>query len=167
MFTAESLRRASRVRLLCLDVDGTLTDGKIYPAETGGGRAFHVRDGQGLRNFIDAGGIVALITAAGTDVMLTRRAQVLDIHHIYEGVADKLAVLKELLQQHNLRAEEAAFVGDDLPDIAAMQHAGLACAPPDAATEAIAAADYICAHPGGAGAVREVCDLILHAQKAA
>lgn len=167
MFTAESLRRARAVRLLCLDVDGTLTDGRIYPA-TGvaeNGRAFHVLDGQGIRRFIADGGVVALITAADEDDLLLRRAAQLEIQHVHQAVEDKLSVVKSLLQAESLHPAEAAFVGDDMPDIAPMRYVGLSCAPPESAAEALAAAHYICTRPGGGGAVREVCDLIMRARE--
>ena len=159
---------AASIRLLCLDVDGTLTDGRLYVHNGAVGRAFSVLDGLGIQRFITAGGTAAIITAAdeehgGVDIRL--RAQQIGIRHIYIGVKDKLAVMQQLCLAEQVTTAETAFVGDDLPDLPPMQHAGFAAAPASAVTEILSTAHYIATAPAGGGAVREICEFILQAQQ--
>ncbi|WP_147654164.1 KdsC family phosphatase [Vulcaniibacterium gelatinicum] len=157
------LARAARIRLLGLDVDGTLTDGRLY--FDGEGRelkAFHVHDGQGLVLLRRAGVHVALVTARRSP-MVERRAAELGIE-AHMGVADKRACMETLRERLALAPEQVAFMGDDLPDLTALRHAGLAVAPADAHPWIAARVHWRTQARGGAGAVRELCDLLLLAQ---
>ncbi|AGG90205.1 MULTISPECIES: KdsC family phosphatase [Rhodanobacter] len=160
----ELLTRAAKVRLAVFDVDGTLTDGRLWYGEDGREtKVFHVHDGLGLKR-LQANGIqVALITARISHPVALR-AEELDIAHVYQGQGDKRACLRELLDALQLAPEQAAFTGDDLPDLPPMRLAGLAVAVANAHPWVAAAAHWQTAKSGGMGAAREVCDLILHAQ---
>lgn len=152
------------MRLLVLDVDGVLTDGRItYTADGVEVKSFHVRDGSGLVFWQRLGGRVAIIsgrTSAAVDV----RAKELSIADVRQGVADKHAALAGLLTATGVRVQETCAVGDDLPDLPLLRMCGLAVAVADACPEARAAAHYVTGAPGGAGAVREVVELLLRAQ---
>ncbi len=160
----EVLQRARGIRLLALDVDGTLTDGRLaYGADGHVTKTFHVRDGLGLRLLQRHGIVVALITARVSHA-LALRAQELGIAHLYQGRDDKRGCLSEIARALDLPLTACAMVGDDLPDIGAMRVAGLAVAVADAHPWTAAVAHWCTQRPGGHGAVREVCDLLLHAQ---
>ena len=156
------IARAAKVRLLFLDVDGTLTDGRMHISAAGKlTRSYHTLDGHGMRLFMAAGGKLAIITAANDDGTIRHRMEDLGVRHIYVAVADKLAAVKEVLAAEDLQPAQAGYVGDDIQDLQALQYVGLACAPKTAIAEVLAAAHYIPARPAGGGAVREVCDLIM------
>lgn len=156
--------RASRIRLLALDVDGTLTDGRLLLAEDGSElKAFHALDGQGLKLLHTIGIEVALITAR-TSTVVARRAGELGITHVDQGCHDKRTSLQALCRQLGLDASQAAFMGDDLPDLSAMAWAGLAAAPATAHPWVRERAHWVSHLGGGAGAVRGACDFILEAQ---
>lgn len=152
------------MRLVAFDVDGTLTDGRLILGERGEEyKVFHSRDGQGLVMLRDAGLHVAVITGRSSPAV-AERMSALGIGFVFQGTKSKVSVFDELLRQLRLPAEQAAFIGDDLPDLPAMRRAGLAIAVADAHAEVIRHAHW-CTHlPGGRGAAREVCDLILDAQ---
>ncbi len=158
------LARARGVRLVILDVDGVLTDGRIIYG-TGGieMKAFDVQDGHGVKMFHRAGLRTAILTGRASDVV-TRRAEELGIADVVQGAKDKLAAYRELLARHALADAQVACIGDDVTDLPLFARAGLAVAVPGAAPEARAAAHYVTRRPGGRGAVREVLDLILKAQ---
>lgn len=161
---ASVLARAQGIRLLALDVDGTLTDGRLWYAEDGREtKVFHVRDGLGIKLAQRHGVAVAIITARVSHA-LALRAEELGIVHLYQGREDKRACLGEIANALGLPMDACAMVGDDLPDIAAMRSAGLAVAVADAHPWAAAAAHWQTRQRGGQGAVREVCDLLLQAQ---
>lgn len=160
-----SLRdRCRPIRLLVLDVDGVLTAGGIVlgpePLEV---KEFHVRDGSALALWHRAGNSSALITGR-TSAAVERRAGELGVTQVVQGAARKRAALEQLLNQLAVSAGEACYVGDDLPDLAAMQLAGLAAAVADASPDVRAAAHYVTRTPGGRGAVREVVELVLRCQ---
>lgn len=156
--------RAARIRLLALDVDGTLTDGGLGFNSLGvDHKQFHVHDGQGLRLAQDAGIAIALITARNSPIV-DLRARELGIAHVVQGSKDKGASLSALCARLGIAAEQAAFMGDDLPDLAAMAIAGLAIAPANAHPWVRARTHWVTRAEGGRGAVREVCDGLLHAQ---
>jgi 3-deoxy-D-manno-octulosonate 8-phosphate phosphatase (KDO 8-P phosphatase) len=160
---AALLERARRVRLLVLDVDGVLTDGRLHiTAEGEITKVFHVRDGSGLVALQRAGIAVAIISGRDSRAV-TRRAEELGIVHVRQGVTDKGAALDALLQQLRLTGEALACVGDDTPDLPMLERAALAVAVADAHPTARAAAHWVTASAGGHGAVREVCDLLLTA----
>ena len=161
---ADILTRAARVRLAVFDVDGTLTDGRLWYGEDGHEtKVFHVHDGFGLKQLQANGVQVALITARISHPVALR-AEELDIAHVYQGQGDKRACLLELLDALHLTPEQAAFTGDDLPDLPPMRIAGLAVAVADAHPWVAEQAHWHTCRKGGRGAAREVCDLILHAQ---
>ena len=161
---AELLARAAKVRLAVFDVDGTLTDGRLWYGEDGHEtKVFHVHDGLGLKLLQAHGVQVALITARISHPVALR-AEELNIAHVYQGQRDKLACFRELLTALGLEAEQAAFVGDDLPDLPPMRQAGLAVAVANAHPWVAEQAHWRTAKTGGMGAAREVCDLILLAQ---
>jgi 3-deoxy-D-manno-octulosonate 8-phosphate phosphatase (KDO 8-P phosphatase) len=156
----------ARVRLLCLDVDGVLTDGSIllddHGVET---KRFFVRDGTGLRMWQRAGGLVAIITGRSGDAV-RRRAEELGIDRVLSGVERKGPAFEELLVELGIAAHEAAMVGDDLPDLPVLSRCGYPVAVLDASPEVQAVAAWITSHPGGRGAVREVVEHLLHARGA-
>lgn len=163
--SAELRERARRIRLAVFDVDGTLTDGRLW--YTGDGRelkAFHVHDGLGLKR-LQAAGIEVAIISARMSHAVSVRAQELGIVHVYQGNRDKRVVLTELLDALHLGAEQTAFVGDDLPDLPAMDMVGLAIAVANAQAAVIAHVHWQTRARGGEGAVREVCDMLLAAQE--
>lgn len=156
-------RRAARVRLVCFDVDGTLTDGRLYFDDAGREmKAFHVVDGQGLVQLRKTGVHIAFVTARAGEVA-RRRAQELGVEgHV--AVPDKLACVAEIAQRHGLALDEVAFMGDDLPDLRVMRHVGLSVAPANAHPWVLAHARWITQARGGEGAARELCDLLLVTQ---
>ncbi len=157
-------RRAARIRLLVLDVDGVLTDGNIIYTDSGEEiKCFHVRDGHGLRMLQQAGVDVALITGRQS-AAVTHRAQNLRLAHVFQGVRDKVAILQSLQASLGVSPQETAVMGDDLVDLAMMRQAGLAVAVADAAAEVKERAHLVTSAPGGFGAVRELCELVLKAQ---
>jgi 3-deoxy-D-manno-octulosonate 8-phosphate phosphatase (KDO 8-P phosphatase) len=163
-YPEEVFSRASCVRLLILDIDGVLTDGSLYFDAKGETlKVFNVQDGHGIK-MAQRGGIeVAFVSGRRSDAAF-HRARELSINRFYEGVRDKVAILEELLAALNLTAQEVAAVGDDLVDLPLFHRVGLGVAVADAVPEAKAAAHWVTARPGGKGAVREVCDLILKAR---
>lgn len=160
----EIRERAAKVRLVCFDVDGTLTDGRLILGERGEEyKVFHSRDGQGLVMLREAGLHVAVITGRSSPIVAERMAA-LGIRSVFQGTKAKLPVFEELLRELDLAHEQAAFVGDDLPDLAAMVKSGLAIAVADAHPEIRRHAHWTTGLAGGRGAAREVSDLILDAQ---
>lgn len=155
----------SRVRLLVLDVDGVLTDGRLYYGAKGEQlKVFHVRDGHGIKQVAAAGIDVAIISGRKSTAV-TRRARDLGIRSVTQGVTDKLAVLEKLTKARGLSLEHCACIGDDTPDAAVIAAAGIGIAVADAHPDALAAADLVTSLPGGRGAVREVCDWLIAARR--
>jgi 3-deoxy-D-manno-octulosonate 8-phosphate phosphatase (KDO 8-P phosphatase) len=156
-----------RVQLLVLDVDGVLTDGRLYYGARGEAlKAFHVRDGHGIKQ-VAAAGIAVAIISGRKSAAVARRARELGIKQVTQGANDKLAALTRLAKARAVPFEHCACVGDDTPDAAMMQAAGLAIAVADAHSDALAVADLVTTRRGGQGAVREVCDWLLDARRAA
>jgi 3-deoxy-D-manno-octulosonate 8-phosphate phosphatase (KDO 8-P phosphatase) len=161
---ADLLARAAKIRLAAFDVDGTLTDGRLWYSESGHEtKVFHVHDGLGLKR-LQAHGIHVAIISARISHPLALRAEELDITHVYQGQSDKRECLRQIIEALNLQPEEAAFVGDDLPDLPAMSVCGLAVAVANAHPRVVERSHWQTQLGGGMGAVREVCDVILHAQ---
>jgi 3-deoxy-D-manno-octulosonate 8-phosphate phosphatase (KDO 8-P phosphatase) len=157
-------QRARAIRLLILDVDGVLTDGRLYFDAKGETlKVFHVRDGHGLKMLQRAGIEVAFVSGRRSDAA-SHRAKELGISRFHEGVRDKVAVMEEIMAAMQIEAAQVAAVGDDLVDLPLMSRVGLTVAVADAVPEVIAAAHWVTSLPGGRGAVREVCDLLLKAQ---
>ena len=159
------ISKAAQVELLVLDVDGVLTDGRIvYTSDGEQILAFHVRDGLGMKLVAECGVQVAIISAR-KGAALERRAAELGIDLLFQGVTDKAACLKKLLDNLGLTREKVAAVGDDWVDLPVLKCVGLSVIVSDAASNMSDYVDFVTEKPGGAGAVREVCELILKAKK--
>lgn len=164
MISARIKEKARHVRLLALDVDGVLTDGRLYFSEDGQEiKTFDTQDGHGIKMLQKCGIEVAIITGRTTR-LVARRAANLGISRLIQGREDKLVALRETCVELGLDLDEAAYVGDDWPDLPAILAAGLGIAVANAHAELRARADHVTTLSGGRGAVREVCDLILAAQ---
>jgi 3-deoxy-D-manno-octulosonate 8-phosphate phosphatase (KDO 8-P phosphatase) len=156
--------RAVKIRLVVFDVDGVLTDGRLYLGESGEEyRAFHVRDGQGLVMLRDSGVRIAVISGRSSRAVAERMVE-LGIGYVFQGQADKLGVFEALLNDVGLGPTEVAYVGDDLPDLPVMRQVGLAITVADAHPRVKQCAHWQTRLPGGQGAVREVCELLMEAQ---
>lgn len=152
------------IRLLVLDVDGIMTDGKLYFSNSGEeSKVFNTLDGLGLKLLQNSGITVALITGRSADIV-ARRAKNLGIDIVYQGRDDKLAVMDEILDRLELDYTSVAYAGDDLPDLACINKARLGITVPNGHFLVREAADAITTREGGSGAVREICDWILIAQ---
>jgi len=162
--TADALERARRVRLMVFDVDGVLTDGRLWYGPRGEElKAFHVLDGYGLQLLADRGIGTALLSGRSSPAVAQRAAE-LGLQHVIQGVADKRRAFDGLLAQLGVGAAEAGYMGDDLPDLAVLAHCGFACAPPAAHAQVLRLAHYVADAHGGRGAAREVCEYVLRAQ---
>lgn len=156
--------RAKSIRLVCFDVDGTLTDGKLYfDSEGRESKAFNVHDGQGLRLLEENGIAVAFITARSSE-SAKARARDLRLSHVFIGVKDKAACLRELCEKLNITPQQAAFMGDDVPDLAAMKLCALGCVPANAHAWMFEHADWVIPKNSGEGAARALCDFVLESQ---
>ncbi len=157
--------RASEIRMLVLDVDGVLTDGKLYFDHAGNEmKAFNTRDGMGMKALQRVGIEVAVITGRKSEAVAHRMAQ-LGIQHVYQGREDKLEAFLELLEMTGLDAEQVCFAGDDWIDLPVLMRVGLAVSVADAEERVKQQAHWITQRNGGDGAVREICNLILAAQE--
>ncbi len=160
----EIIDRARRIKLLVLDVDGVLTDGRIIIDGSGiETKEFDVRDGHGLKLLIRYGIEVVFLTGRKS-ATVQWRAEDLGITEVYQGAKNKAEVFAQIVNRHNLSYEETACIGDDLVDILMLKKAGLSIAVADAVLQVQANVDYVTTHPGGRGAVREVCEIILKAK---
>ena len=158
------INKLTALKLLILDVDGVLTDGSIIYNDQGQEtKIFCVRDGLGIKLLMDAGIDVCIATGRCSEA-LRYRCKDLGIAHIFDGVNDKAQILKTILARTGVSAHEAAFIGDDLPDLPLMKLVGFSIAVADAHETVQAAADMLTSAKGGAGAVREVSEIILKAQ---
>ncbi|MEW6057083.1 MAG: HAD family hydrolase [Bdellovibrionota bacterium] len=152
--------RLKRIKMLILDVDGVMTDGRIWWIEgTGWTRAFSVKDGYGLKLLMRSGIDVAVISG-GDSKSVRERAQFLGIKHCYLGDENKIIALEKIVKATGLKHEQMAFVGDDLFDIPVLKAVGFSATVPHAVVEVKEAVHYITVEPGGFGAVREIADLI-------
>jgi 3-deoxy-D-manno-octulosonate 8-phosphate phosphatase (KDO 8-P phosphatase) len=156
--------KAADIKLLILDIDGVMTDGRIVINEQGEEiKTFNAKDGQGIKFLIKSGIELAIISGRSSRAV-ERRVTDLGIHEIYQGVYDKGSLCSDLIQQRRLKKQEVACMGDDLPDIPMFQQVGLSIAVADAAPEVRDKAHFVTKNKGGEGAVREICELILKAQ---
>ena len=163
-YPREVWQQAQAIRLLLLDVDGVLTDGSLYFDAKGETlKVFHVLDGHCIKMAQRAGIEVAFLSGRRSDAAF-HRAKELGITRFYEGLRDKVAVFEELLEALRLSPREVTAVGDELVDLPLFARVGLAVAVADAPPEVRASAHWVTSLPGGRGAVREVCDLLLKAQ---
>jgi 3-deoxy-D-manno-octulosonate 8-phosphate phosphatase (KDO 8-P phosphatase) len=160
--------RAKKIRVLLMDVDGVLTDGRIWLLSRRDGTASEIKgfsayDGAGLKLARAAGLRTGLITGRESSAV-SQRARECEIEFVYQGRATKLAAYEEILRATGASDAETAYIGDDLPDLPLLQRVGFAAAVANAAPEVKRAAHYVTAHSGGDGAVREVIELIVKAQ---
>ena len=152
------------IKLVCFDVDGVLTDGRVIIDDAGREtKFFHSRDGHGLKMLMRAGLEVAIITGRKSRVVENRTRE-LGITEVHQGVTDKLAAYNEILTKFNLAPHEVAMAGDDIVDLPVMRRCGLALAPADAAPEVAAVAHFITSLNGGRGAARQMVEYILKGQ---
>ena len=158
------LNKAAQIQLLIFDVDGVLTDGRLYLGNDGNEyKAFHIRDGHGIKMLLDAGVEIAIISGRHA-ASVERRMSDLGIRHVYLGVQDKLAVFNALQAQLGVTTEQVAYVGDDLIDLPIMTRVGLAIAVQDADPFVKQQAHWQTPNRGGRGAARDVCELLLRAR---
>ena len=162
--TEEVIQKVKRIRLLALDVDGVLTDGRLYFSSDGTElKAFNTLDGHGIKLLRKSGVEVAIITGR-TSELVARRAKDLGIAQLVQGREDKLVALQELLEKNALDLDAIAFMGDDYPDLTVMRRAGLAMTVAGALPIIAENAHWQSQYRGGEGAVREACDMIMQAQ---
>jgi 3-deoxy-D-manno-octulosonate 8-phosphate phosphatase (KDO 8-P phosphatase) len=156
--------KAKKLKLLILDVDGVLTDGRLFFDNQGNEyKSFHARDGHGIKLLRQTGVEVAVISGRKSSSVALRMKN-LGIEHVYQGHENKIAAFNEVIEKLGIRPEQAAHVGDDLLDLPIMIRVGLAIAVNDANFAVKQRADWCTTLPGGLGAVREVCDFIMQAQ---
>ena len=156
--------KLANIKLLLLDVDGVLTDGKITYTDNGEEiKSFNSKDGLGLRLLMDSGIKIGIITGRKSEA-LTHRCKNLGIDLLFDGITDKVKALNVILDKTKTNAKETAFAGDDLPDLPVMKLVGLSICPADAPPYIQEHADIVTRQKGGQGAIREVCDEILKAQ---
>ncbi|MCP5162987.1 MAG: HAD-IIIA family hydrolase [Hahellaceae bacterium] len=165
-FIPEAIRhKARQIKILVLDVDGVLTDGKLYFSSEGDElKSFDITDGLGLKLLRSTGVEVAIITGR-TSALVARRARDLGIVHLTQGREDKLVALQELLSNLNLTLDQVAYIGDDLPDLSAICSVGLGITVASGDDFVKAHAAWCTEKSGGAGAVREVCELLMACQE--
>ncbi len=162
--TGSFAEAAKQIKLLAMDVDGVLTDGRLFFSGDGDTlKAFNSQDGHGLKMLKSTGVNTAIITGRQSEIV-ARRAKELGIDIVLQGREDKLAALIEVTNTLNLNMTQAAYMGDDLPDLSAIQAAGVGIAVANAASGVAERADYVTRARGGEGAVREACEWLLQAQ---
>jgi 3-deoxy-D-manno-octulosonate 8-phosphate phosphatase (KDO 8-P phosphatase) len=160
----DALARARAVRLAIFDVDGVMTDGTLYIGAQGEAfKAFNILDGHGVK-MLQAAGVAAAILSGRKSEAVAHRARELSIAHVVQGADDKVAAFERLAGTLGVAPSACAFMGDDLPDLDVMKRCGLAVAVAGAVDEVKAAAHYVTRAPGGRGAVREFCELVLRAR---
>ncbi len=158
------IERAKKIKLLLMDCDGVLTDGRLYFGENGEMfKTFHVRDGQGIVDWHKAGFISGIISGRSSNIV-ERRANELGVKHIRQGSHDKLSDFEDILAETGFKAEETAYIGDDTPDIPLLKTVGLSFTVADAATEVFPNVQIVLQNRGGSGAIRELTDLLLEAK---
>lgn len=152
------------IRLVAFDVDGVFTDGRFYLANDGvESKAFHTQDGYGIRQLLDNGIHVAVISGRKS-VAVEKRMIELGVRHVVQGCGDKIAAFEDIIQGLQLTATQCAYVGDDMPDLPLLRHVGVAIAVANAVRQVQDHCDYTTVASGGRGAVREICELLLAAQ---
>lgn len=156
--------KLKQIRLVIFDVDGVLTDGSLIMGDDGQEyKAFNSKDGQGMRMLLDSGVEIGIISARNSMVVANRMRN-LGIKHVYQGQRDKLKAFAELKKKLNLDPSQIAYVGDDLLDLCIMREVGLSIAVQDASRQVVELAEWQTIAPGGKGAAREICEMIMQAQ---
>lgn len=158
------LERAKHVKLLILDIDGVMTDGRIIYSIYGDElKFFDVQDGFGI-TLLNRAGIKSVILTAKKSRIVKLRGRDMKVAGLYQGFIDKMIPFRRILRRFRVAPEEACFIGDDLIDLPVLKRVGLAVSVPNAVQEVRSCAHYITSVPGGRGAVREICDMILKSQ---
>lgn len=159
------LEKASKVKLLLMDCDGVLTDGRLYFSKDGEElKVFNIKDGQGIVSWHKAGFISGIVTGRKS-VMLEKRVEELGIHYLRQNSKDKIKDFEGILSETNFSAEEVAYIGDDISDITLIKKVGFPIAVADSAEEILSEVSYITKAKGGFGAIREVTDLLLKSKQ--
>lgn len=152
---------ASKIKLMAFDVDGVMTNCSLIFDENGVEyKMFNGRDGQGIELLHKAGIIPAIISKRNNGTIV-HRAKVLGITELHIGAKNKIAVLEEIMEKHNISFDQISYMGDDLPDLCVLEKVGLPCCPADAVDEVKAISRFVTSKEGGRGAVRELCELVL------
>jgi 3-deoxy-D-manno-octulosonate 8-phosphate phosphatase (KDO 8-P phosphatase) len=159
-----AMERAKRVRLMVFDVDGVLTDGRLWYGPAGEAlKAFHVLDGHGIKLLSQGGTAIALLSGRASPAVAQRAAE-LGIGEVLQGIEDKRGAFEALAARHGLALAETGYMGDEVVDLPVLRRCGFACAPRQAHERVRASAHYVTRARAGCGAVREVCELVLRAQ---
>ena len=154
--------KGSRIKLLVLDVDGTMTDGGVYIDDNGvQSKKFNIRDGMGITLLHKAGIAVGIISHSSAQTILEERGRMLGIKYIYSGKESKLEVLGRWMKDQSLTKDEVAYIGDDVNDIEVLENVGLSACPSDAHFKVVRTVDIVLQHKGGEGCVREFIDRYL------
>lgn len=149
------------LKLFVMDVDGTLTDGKIHIGPNGEDmKSFNVKDGYGIAQILPKHNVIPVIITGRESEIVKFRANELNIKYLFQGVSDKLSLLKSLSQQLNVNPEEIAYIGDDLNDLDCIDYCGITACPNDSVSQVLSTVDYISAENGGNGAVRDFIDYL-------
>ena len=160
----DALAKARRVRLMLFDVDGVLTDGKLWYGPSGEAlKAFGALDGHGIKLLLQSGVAVGILSGR-TSPAVALRAVELGVPHVLQGIDDKLAAFEALCEKLGVQASETGFMGDELVDLPVLRRCGFACAPPEAHERVRSHVHYVAHAPAGAGAAREICDLLMRSQ---
>ncbi len=158
------VEKLKQIKLLVCDIDGVFSDGRIYLGNDGEElKAFHTKDGFGIKALIASGVEVAVITGRKSAIV-NNRMRALNVKHIIQGQEDKLPALKNIAEELQISPQQMAYIGDDLPDLACINYVGVGVAVHDAHPSVAKQADYITTINGGFGAVRELCDTIMQCQ---
>lgn len=151
-----------KIKILVMDVDGTLTDGKIYMGSDGElMKAFDIKDGYGIANMLPRMGITPVIITGRQSKILEARCRELKIEELSQGIEDKKSVLEQILKKKGLGFENVAYIGDDLNDLPCMTYAGVTSCPADACDGIKKSVHYVCSRKGGRGAVREFIEFLM------
>jgi len=157
--------KKNKIKMLVMDVDGTITDGKIYMGEHGEiMKAFNIKDGYAIREILPSYNILPVLITGRTSKIVENRAKELGITHFYQGITDKKSLLKNIVEKENMLMSNVAFIGDDINDLECMMNCGLKGCPADAVLEVKKIADFISKKKGGEGAVREFIEAIVNKQ---
>lgn len=163
-FSAALLKKAEKIKLLILDIDGVLSDNRLHYGDNGiEYKSFFTRDGHGMVMLQKSGIDIGIITGRKSP-LIDKRMKDLKVKHVYQGVPDKLPSFLELVERLNLSLEEIAYIGDDILDLPLLLRVGLAMAPQDADPEVLSRVPFVSQYPGGRGCVREMCELLLKSQ---
>jgi 3-deoxy-D-manno-octulosonate 8-phosphate phosphatase (KDO 8-P phosphatase) len=160
----DALERARRIRLMIFDVDGVLTDGRLWYGPSGEElKVFHSFDGHGLKMLAACGVRCALLSGRRSSAVAVRAVE-LGIEHVLQGIDDKIASYRELLRRQDLKPEETGYMGDELVDLPVLTRCGFACAPREAPEAVRSRVHYVASARAGHGAAREVCEFVMQAQ---